>query len=136
MLPREHLWLDHGRASLLCFPASWLTDTVLVQLCIPMYDVTALEKRMTAFVIPNAILVTTTQQKYTFTSFLSRDNTYDVIYNVWRLARPDDSASQLVASARGSLDQSTSEGGDAAATGAACHGGCACYRSRKQAAFN
>lgn len=67
-----------------------------------MYDVTALEKRMTAFVIPNAILVTTTQQKYTFTSFLSRDNTYDVIYNVWRLARPG--GSSALPSPRGSLD--------------------------------
>ncbi|KAH9926399.1 uncharacterized protein B0H18DRAFT_876366 [Fomitopsis serialis] len=84
----------------LCFHANifgWITD-----LCIPMYDVTALEKRMTAFVIPNAILVTTTQQKYTFTSFLSRDNTYDVIYNVWRLARPG--ASSALPSPRGSLD--------------------------------
>ncbi|KAI0728408.1 hypothetical protein C8Q72DRAFT_779948 [Fomitopsis betulina] len=84
----------------LCFHANifgWITD-----LCIPMYDVTALEKRMTAFVIPNAILVTTTQQKYTFTSFLSRDNTHDVIYNVWRLARPG--ASSALPSPRASLD--------------------------------
>jgi hypothetical protein len=70
-----------------------------------MYDVVALDKRMTAFVIPNAIQVTTRSTKYTFTSFLSRDTTFDVIYNVWRLARPEDSTSQIV-SARGSLDQS------------------------------
>ena len=54
---------------------------------------------MTAFVIPNAIQITTRQAKYSFASFLSRDTTYDVIYNIWRLARPDDSMS-----ARGSLD--------------------------------
>ena len=74
-----------------------------------MYDVVALDKRMTAFVIPNAILVTTRNAKYTFTSFLSRDTTFDVIYNVWRLARPEDSASQIV-STRGSLDQSNESG--------------------------
>lgn len=45
---------------------------------------------MTAFVIPNAIQITTRQAKYAFASFLSRDTTYDVIYNIWRLARPDD----------------------------------------------
>jgi len=45
---------------------------------------------MTAFVIPNAIQITTRQAKYTFASFLSRDTTYDVIANIWRLARPDD----------------------------------------------
>src|SRR4051794_39439793 len=44
---------------------------------------------MTAFVIPNAIQITTRQAKYTFASFLSRDTTFDVIYNIWRLARPD-----------------------------------------------
>lgn len=44
---------------------------------------------MTAFVIPNAILITTRQTKYSFASFLSRDTTFDVIYNIWRLVRPD-----------------------------------------------
>ena len=46
---------------------------------------------MTAFVIPNAIQITTRQAKYTFASFLSRDTTHDVIANIWRLARPDES---------------------------------------------
>ncbi|KAJ3572178.1 hypothetical protein NP233_g3267 [Leucocoprinus birnbaumii] len=72
----------------ICFHANifgWITD-----LSIPMYEITHLEKRMTAFVIPNAIQVTTRQAKYTFASFLSRDTTYDVIYNIWRLARPED----------------------------------------------
>ena len=45
---------------------------------------------MTAFVIPNAIQITTRQAKYTFASFLSRDTTHDVIANIWRLARPDE----------------------------------------------
>lgn len=44
---------------------------------------------MTAFVIPNAIQMTTRQAKYTFASFLSRDTTFDVIANIWRLARPE-----------------------------------------------
>ncbi|KAI0931166.1 hypothetical protein AcW2_000108 [Taiwanofungus camphoratus] len=87
----------------ICFHANilgWITD-----LTIPMYDVIALDKRMTAFVIPNAILVTTVRAKYTFTSFLSRDNTFDVIYNVWRLARPEGSSmGSRMQSPRGSLD--------------------------------
>ncbi|KAG1747626.1 hypothetical protein EDB19DRAFT_1685835 [Suillus lakei] len=72
----------------ICFHANifgWITD-----LSIPIYEITALEKKMTAFVIPNAIQITTRQAKYTFASFLSRDTTYDVIANIWRLARPDD----------------------------------------------
>ncbi|KAF8899327.1 hypothetical protein BD779DRAFT_1607812 [Infundibulicybe gibba] len=75
----------------ICFHANifgWITD-----LSIPIYEITCLEKRMTAFVIPNAIQITTRQAKYTFASFLSRDTTFDVIHNIWRLARPGDTAS-------------------------------------------
>lgn len=43
---------------------------------------------MTAFVIPNAIQINTVDQKYVFASFLSRDTTFDVIGNIWRLAHP------------------------------------------------
>lgn len=58
---------------------------------------------MTAFVIPNAILITTRQAKYNFASFLSRDTTYDVIHNIWRLVRPplEDSASIVSAGSGG-----------------------------------
>ena len=73
------------------------------QLSIPIYEITALEKKMTAFVIPNAIQITTRQAKYTFASFLSRDTTFDVIFNIWRLARPEDGAS-VMSSGRPSLD--------------------------------
>ncbi|KAH9885421.1 hypothetical protein C8Q73DRAFT_749210 [Cubamyces lactineus] len=86
-----------------CFHANifgWITD-----LSIPMSEVTSLEKRMTAFVIPNAIQLSTRTAKYTFTSFLSRDTTFDVLYNVWRLARPENSsAGSLGVSPRGSLE--------------------------------
>ncbi|KAG6911287.1 hypothetical protein DXG01_002126 [Tephrocybe rancida] len=75
----------------ICFHANifgWITD-----LSIPINDVTHLEKKMTAFVIPNGIQVTTRQNKYNFASFLSRDTTYDVIHNIWKLERPDDAVS-------------------------------------------
>ena len=54
-----------------------------------MHDIITLEKKMTAFVIPNAILITTRTSKYTFASFLSRDNTYEVIHNSWRMSGAD-----------------------------------------------
>ncbi|CDO76479.1 hypothetical protein BN946_scf184615.g5 [Trametes cinnabarina] len=86
-----------------CFHANifgWITD-----LSIPMSEVISLEKRMTAFVIPNAIQLSTRTAKYTFTSFLSRDTTFDVLFNVWRLARPENaSAPSLGMSPRGSLE--------------------------------
>ncbi|KAJ6583194.1 hypothetical protein B0H10DRAFT_1834207 [Mycena sp. CBHHK59/15] len=75
----------------ICFHANifgWVTD-----LTIPIYEITTLEKKMTAFVIPNAIRIGTPRADYTFASFLSRDTTFDVIYNIWRLARPGDAGS-------------------------------------------
>ena len=59
------------------------------QLTIPMLEIIILEKKMTAFVIPNAILITTKTSKHTFASFLSRDNTYEVIHNSWRMSGAD-----------------------------------------------
>ena len=59
---------------------------------------------MTAFVIPNAIQITTRTTKYTFASFLARDTAYDVIFNIWRLARPEDGLSEDEASGRPALD--------------------------------
>ena len=63
---------------------------------------------MTAYVIPNAIQITTPRTKYTFSSLLARDTTFDVIYNVWRLARPEETPSLIgspPASIRGSFDE-------------------------------
>ncbi|KAG8857461.1 hypothetical protein FRB96_005761 [Tulasnella sp. 330] len=59
----------------------------------PFTSVTGLEKRMTAWVIPNAIQIVTTDSEYLSASFLSRDTTYDVITDAWRLARPKLNAS-------------------------------------------
>jgi hypothetical protein len=79
-----------------------------------MYDILSLEKKMTAFVIPNALQITTRKAKYAFASFLARDTVYDVIHNVWRLARPEISSldggstrlsvEEFNTSARGSMD--------------------------------
>ncbi|KAJ4470951.1 hypothetical protein J3R30DRAFT_3803639 [Lentinula aciculospora] len=91
----------------ICFHANilgWITD-----LSIPIDEIISLEKKMTAFVIPNAILITTRQSKYTFASFLSRDTTYDVIYNIWRLVRPEILSGTL--SDNASIGSGSREGG-------------------------
>lgn len=54
---------------------------------------------MTALVIPNAIGIVTKKEKvrlrcllcsfqYTFASLISRDSTFDVLMNIWRIAHP------------------------------------------------
>jgi GRAM domain len=71
------------------------------KLVIPIEEIMHVDKRMTAYVIPNAIQISTSLAKYTFASLLSRDTTYDVIYNIWRSVRPEGS---IPSSPRGSLD--------------------------------
>lgn len=107
MFPREHFRVDHRRT--LRAPVCTRKLNHAPQLSIPIYEITTLEKKMTAFVIPNAIQITTRQAKYTFASFLSRDTTYDVIANIWRLARPDDAFSQTGSSGNIISPASTSD---------------------------
>ncbi len=97
---------------------------------------------MTAFVIPNAIQITTRTTKYTFASFLARDTAYDVIFNIWRLARPEDGLSEDETSGRPALDVTlTLEPGSPTGSGATSIGSvappthkvtsCACGREGK-----
>ncbi|KAG0346491.1 hypothetical protein BG004_001615 [Podila humilis] len=71
-----------------CFNANifgWVTNLIIA-----FSEVTAIEKRMTAFVIPNAIsIVTTTNTKgHFFASFLSRDAAHDLLFAAWRKSFP------------------------------------------------
>ena len=61
----------------------------ITKLTISINEILSLEKKMTALFIPNALQVVTRTSNYTFASFLSRDTAFDVIHNIWRLARPD-----------------------------------------------
>ncbi|GAA5863774.1 hypothetical protein JCM3774_001154 [Rhodotorula dairenensis] len=61
----------------------WVTS-----LTIPFSEVVSIEKRMTAYVIPNAIQITTLHARHVFASFLSRDTTYDLIGSIWRMVHP------------------------------------------------
>ena len=41
-------------------------------------------KEKTAYVFPNAIQITTNSDKYTFSSFIQRDTSYQVIFRLWQ----------------------------------------------------
>ena len=51
-----------------------------------MTSVTAIKKEKTAKIVPNAVAVSTEDEIHTFTSFISRDATYNVMAKVWRKA--------------------------------------------------
>ena len=51
-----------------------------------MTSVTAITKEKTAKIIPNAVAVCTESEKHMFTSFMSRDATFNTITKAWRRA--------------------------------------------------
>ncbi|KAI7819634.1 GRAM domain-containing protein, partial [Gamsiella multidivaricata] len=71
-----------------CFNANifgWVTNLVIA-----FSEITAIEKRLTAFVIPNAISISTTTNTkgHFFASFLSRDAAHDLLMAAWRKSFP------------------------------------------------
>ncbi|KAF9349626.1 hypothetical protein BGX26_012102 [Mortierella sp. AD094] len=71
-----------------CFNANifgWVTNLVIA-----FSEITAIEKRLTAFVIPNAISIATTNNTkgHFFASFLSREAAYDLLMAAWRKSFP------------------------------------------------
>lgn len=66
----------------ICFKSNilgWVTNLV-----IPLSEVVQIEKKSTAGVFPNGIIIRTLHHRYTFATFLSRDSTFALISNVWR----------------------------------------------------
>ncbi|KAI5307653.1 hypothetical protein KEM55_007747, partial [Ascosphaera atra] len=51
-------------------------------------EIIAIEKETTAMVFPNAIAIQTLHARHTFRSLLSREATYDLMVNIWRINHP------------------------------------------------
>ncbi|KAI8371250.1 GRAM domain-containing protein [Choanephora cucurbitarum] len=69
----------------LCFNANifgWITNLVIA-----FTDIEAIEKKSTAFFIPNAILISTQTSKHFLASFLSRDQAFDQMVDIWKASR-------------------------------------------------
>lgn len=56
----------------------WVTSLV-----VPFVDIVRIDKKSTAGLFPNGIIIETTSIKHNFASFLSRDATYDFIRTIW-----------------------------------------------------
>lgn len=72
----------------ICFNSNilvWVTHMV-----IPLQEVIQIEKRSTAVLFPNGIVIRTLHQKYIFATFLSRDTTFAIIRNVWHQVLKED----------------------------------------------
>ncbi|KAI1327125.1 hypothetical protein F5Y16DRAFT_204046 [Xylariaceae sp. FL0255] len=82
--------LAHGRLYVseghICFSSNilgWVTTLV-----ISFDEVVSVEKKSTALVFKNGLMISTLHAKHTFASFASRDSTYDLIVNIWKLGHP------------------------------------------------
>ncbi|KAF2112559.1 hypothetical protein BDV96DRAFT_152486 [Lophiotrema nucula] len=83
--------LLHGRLYVseghLCFSSNilgWVTNLV-----ISFDEVVSVEKKSTAVVFPNAIVIQTLHARNIFASFLTRDSTYDLIIGIWKISHPN-----------------------------------------------
>lgn len=56
----------------------WVTNIL-----IPLQEVIQIEKKSTAVLFPNGIVIRTLHQKYVFASFITRDATFNCITKVW-----------------------------------------------------
>lgn len=83
--------LLHGRLYVseghLCFSSNilgWVTNLV-----ISFDEVVSVEKKSTAVLFPNAIVIQTLHARNVFASFLARDSTYDLIIGIWKISHPN-----------------------------------------------
>ncbi|GAB0137771.1 hypothetical protein EsDP_00006025 [Epichloe bromicola] len=82
--------LAHGRLYVseghLCFSSNilgWTTTLVM-----SFDEIVSVEKRSTALLFKNGLMISTLHAKHVFASFTSRDATYDLIVNIWKLGHP------------------------------------------------
>ena len=59
----------------------WVTNLIIA-----FSDVLSIERKMSAFVIPNAIAITTLHSKYYFASMMYREQTYATLIRLWKAA--------------------------------------------------
>ena len=68
----------------------WVTSIV-----VPFAEIVSIEKRNTAYLIPNAISVRTLHARYLFSSLVSRDLTYSMLVCIWRMSTPSEAGQQV-----------------------------------------
>lgn len=88
--------LVHGKMYLsqhhICFNSNilgWVTN-----ITIPLQEVIQIEKKSTAVLFPNGMIIRTLHQKYVFATFLSRDATFNLITKVWHDALQENSSDE------------------------------------------
>ncbi|WPH03013.1 Hypothetical protein R9X50_00588700 [Acrodontium crateriforme] len=83
--------LLHGRLYVseghVCFSSNilgWVTNLV-----IGFDEIVSVEKKNTAVIFPNAIVISTLHARNTFASFVARDSTYELLIGIWKTNHPN-----------------------------------------------
>ncbi|KAF4549252.1 Hypothetical protein D9617_22g065970 [Elsinoe fawcettii] len=83
--------LLHGRFYVseghICFSSNilgWVTNLVIA-----FDEIQTIEKKNTAIVFPNAIVIQTLHSRNIFASFVMRDSTYDLLLGIWKTSHPN-----------------------------------------------
>lgn len=83
--------LLHGRFYVseghVCFSSNilgWVTNLVIA-----FDEVLSIEKKNTAIVFPNALVIQTHHSKNTFASFVTRDGAFDLLLGIWKASHPN-----------------------------------------------
>ncbi|KAK6008467.1 hypothetical protein QM012_000370 [Aureobasidium pullulans] len=83
--------LLHGRLYIseghICFSSNilgWVTNLV-----ISFDEVVSVEKKSTAVIFPNAIVIQTLHARNVFASLVARDSTYDLLIGIWKINHPN-----------------------------------------------
>lgn len=83
ILLQGRLYVSEGH---ICFSSNifgWVTNLV-----ISFDEVLSVEKKNTAVVFPNALVITTPHARNTFASFVARDSTYELLIGIWKINHP------------------------------------------------
>jgi hypothetical protein len=83
--------LLHGRLYVseghICFSSNilgWVTNLV-----ISFDELVSIEKKSTAVIFPNALVISTPHARNTFASFVARDSTYELLIGIWKNNHPN-----------------------------------------------
>jgi hypothetical protein len=83
--------LLHGRLYVseghICFSSNilgWVTNLV-----ISFDELVSVEKKSTAVIFPNALVISTPHARNTFASFVARDSTYELLIGIWKNNHPN-----------------------------------------------
>jgi hypothetical protein len=83
--------LLHGRIYIseghVCFSSNilgWVTTLIM-----SFDEIISVEKKATAMIFQNGIIIQTLQAKNVFASLLTRDTTYDLIVSIWKITHPN-----------------------------------------------